>query len=377
MRILVAQTIFLGDLILTLPLIHQLKKSYPYGEIDVLVTSGLENVLQNNPNISNIITYDKKGNEKGIFGILKIAKRLRLNNYQIAFVLPGSVKTALAVYLAKIPRRIGTNHSTGLLLFKDKIKYPEELSEAPGTWLIVGLENLYRKLGGKKSFISFLFTDVVKLNPTYHAVKRHLQLLEPLNILSDEYSPKLYPSKTDENIIDEYLKVAGFNEIISIAPGSVWQTKRWSESKYIQLINKLINLKYTVLLIGGDADKMICSNIESTVNSHHLINLCGKLSILQSAAAIMRSKVVVTNDSAPMHIASAVKTHCVALFGPTVQEFGFTPIGNRYIIVEKNLECRPCTPHGGNYCPILTHDCMELITVDEVMEAVKNITDKI
>lgn len=373
MRILVAQTIFLGDLILTLPLIQQLKKSFPSSEIDVLVLKGLENVLHNNPNISTVLTYDKKGDEKGIRGIFKIAKRLRYNKYDVAFILPGSFKTAIAVYLSRTRRRIGTNHSTGLLLFKERIKYPEELSESPGGWRTLVVENFWRRLGGKNSIVSKLFTDVVTINPNIHAVDRHLQLLELLNIIANERLPTLHPSKDDENIVDEYLKVTKSDEIISIAPGSVWATKRWSNPKYIELIKKLIVSKYSVLLIGGDEDKIICSNIESSVNSNQLINLCGKLSILQSAVAIKKSKTLVTNDSAPLHIASAVNTPCVALFGPTVQEFGFTPIGNSYIIVEKNLECRPCTPHGGEYCPIWTHDCMEMISVEEVFEAIKKI----
>lgn len=373
MRILVAQTIFLGDLILTLPLIQQLKKSFPFAEIDVLVLKGLENVLQNNPIISKVITYDKKENEKGLTGILKIAKRLKLNNYKMAFVLPGSVKTAIAVYLARIPRRIGTNHSTALLLFKDKIKFPEELSEAPGSWLIMGLENLYQKLGGKNSFISLLFTDVVKLNPTYHAVKRHLQLLEPLNILSDENKPKLYPGKKDIEIVDEVLFDFGLRNIITIAPGSIWETKKWIEGGYIELIKKVIGGKNVVILVGGESDSTICERIALSVNSQYLKNLCGKLGLLQSAEVIRRSKVLVTNDSAPMHIASAIGTSCVVIYGPTSPLFGFTPIGNYHEILQKELECRPCTPHGGEHCPIWTHDCMEMISVEEVLEAVKKI----
>lgn len=373
MKILVAQTIFLGDLILTLPLIQQLKKSFPSAEIDVLVLKGLENVLHNNPNISTILTYDKVGNERGIRGICKIAKRLKKNKYDVVFILPGSFKTAIAVYLSRIPRRIGTNHSTGILLFKDKIKYPEEFSESPGGWRTLVVENFWRKIGGRNSILSKLYTDVVEINPNLHAVDRHLQLLEPMNMILDERIPKLFPSTIDEKIVDEYLKITRSHDIISIAPGSVWKTKRWPELKYIELIKKLIDLKYSVLLIGGTADKIICSNIESEVNSNQIINLCGKLSILQSAAAIIRSRVLVTNDTAPLHIASAVKTPCVALFGPTVREFGFTPIGNRHVVIEKNLECRPCTPHGGEYCPIWTHDCMEMISVEEVLEAVKKI----
>ncbi len=373
MKILVAQTIFLGDLILTLPLIQQLKKSFPSAEIDVLVSKGLENVLHNNPNISTVLTYDKEGDEKGIRGICKIAKRLKNNKYELAFILPGSFKTAIAVYLSRIQRRIGTNHATGLLLFRDKIKYPEELSESPGGLRTLVVENIWKRIGGQNSIVSQFYTDVVQINPTLHAIERHLQLHEPMNLSVSERLPKLYPSREDENKVDEYLKVTKSNEIISIAPGSVWKTKRWSDQLYIELIKKLIRLKYSVLLIGGNTDKIICSTIESSVSSHYLINLCGKLSILQSANAIMKSKVLVTNDTAPMHIASAVNTPVVALFGPTVKEFGFTPIGNRYIIVEKNLECRPCTPHGGEHCPIWTHDCMEMITVEEVLEAIKKI----
>ncbi|MCZ6776964.1 MAG: glycosyltransferase family 9 protein [Ignavibacteria bacterium] len=373
---LVAQTIFLGDVVLTIPLLQHLKHAYPEAKIDVIVSKEMEKLLICHPCVSSVLTYDKNGEDKGWSGILKTARRLASNKYSLALVLPGSVRTALAVYLARIPRRIGTDQSNGLLLFADKLKFRRELRSSPHGRSVVFLDRTWKALGGRGSFISPLFTDVVRLVPNHHATLRHLQLLEPLGIpLREELlQPQVYPSKRDIDVIDQLLIEVETQKLIAVAPGSTWATKRWPARKYEASIKQFVQEGYVIVLIGGRSDSELCASIGRKLGPKSLVDSSGKLTPLQSAELLKRCRVLLTNDSAPMHLAASVGTPVVALFGPTVPEFGFSPVGGNHVIVErKSLWCRPCTPHGGERCPIGTHECMNEISEEEVSQAVSKL----
>jgi heptosyltransferase-2 len=379
MKILVVQTIFLGDLVLTIPLLQHLRHAYPSARIDVLVRKGVEGLLASHPAVSSILTYDKAGSDRGLVGAWRVAQRLKLEGYSIALVLPGSVRSAIAVYLARIPRRIGTDQSAGILLFADKVKFPRELKSSPNGRSILFLESAWRMLGGKNSFVSTLFTDVVRIDVKNDAIHRHLQLLAPLGMPVQEsiLHSRLYPSQHDEEVVTNQLSELAVERLIAVSPGSVWATKRWPVDRYASLAREFIARGYTVCLVGGGSDVLVCEEIVQSVKSSSLLNTCGKLTPLQSADLLKRCRLLVTNDTAPMHLAAAVGTPCVAIFGPTVPEFGFAPVGDQHVILErKSLWCRPCTPHGGARCPIATHECMTGITVEEVSQAVFHLLER-
>ena len=340
---------------------------------------GWRDCLASHPAVSSILTYDKAGREGGLLGVLKLARRLRKEAYSLAIVLPGSIRTALAVYLARIPRRIGTDQSSGLLLFADRVKFPQELKSSPHARPVLLAERIWRALGGKGSFVSPLFTDVVSLNLEYDTIRRHLQLLSPLGVQIEEnlLQPKLFPSPADQKRVDEFLSGKASGNLIAIAPGSVWATKRWPLDHYKSLVGGLIQGGCTVVVIGGREDAELCERLAQHFPSDRVVNTCGQLTPLQSAEMLRKCRVLVTNDSAPMHLAAAVGTPCVAIFGPTVPEFGFTPFGPQHIIIErKALWCRPCTPHGGARCPIGTHECMTGISANEVSQAVFRVLER-
>jgi heptosyltransferase-2 len=378
-KILVTQTVFVGDLVLTLPLLQHLRFAYPKAAIDVLVLRGMEELLVSHPAVSSVLVYDKNGRDKGLLGIWRVVQGLRKQKYSMALVPPGSIRTAIAVFLARIPRRIGTDQSSGLLLFKGRVKFPRELKSSPNGLPVLLIECLWRFFGGRGSFVSPLFTDVVSLNLQHDAVQRHLQLLSPLGIPIQEklLRPELYPSSTDRWLVDELLSGKVSGDMIAIAPGSVWATKRWPLDYYMSLVQELVQANYIVLLVGGQQDIEPCEHLARNIQSNRVINAYGLFTLLQSAEILKRCRVLVSNDSAPMHLAAAVGTPCVVIFGPTVPEFGFAPVGNRHIVVEKKgLWCRPCTPHGGVHCPIGTHECMTGISVDDVKRAVVRILNR-
>lgn len=379
MRILVAQTIYPGDLVLTLPLLQHLHESYQGATLDLLVARGMEDLVSSHPAVSNVLTYDKSGAQKGWTGTVTLANVLKSKDYSVALVLPGSVRTCIAVWLARIPRRIGTDQSSGMMLFADVVKFPDAMSSSPNAWLVLPAERLWNAMTGRNSVVSSLFTDVVKLDRRKNAIERHLQLLEPLGIsVKKEFSrPRLYPRSEDINAIDAIVTVRPENTMIALAPGSTWATKRWGVQRFADLAQAILNSGMDVVIVGGPEDRELGQHIAAILPSGRAMNLCGNLSFLESAELLRRCAALVTNDTAVMHIAAAMGTPCVAIFGPTATEFGFTPAGTDHMILQKTgLPCRPCTPHGGMVCPVGTHECMTAITIEEVLMAVNNVVGK-
>lgn len=340
-NILVLQTAFLGDVVLTLPLIQVLKKKYPKTQIDMIVIPKVSGLLANHPDINEVLVFDKRRKDSGVTGILRLAGILRKRNYDIVFVPHRSLRSAVVVFLARIPQRIGFHKSAGKILLNKIVQY----------------------------------------KPSIHEIERNLSLLESImeKVEGKEF-PRLYPTQSDKKIVDELLSsenIACEKIMIGISPGTVWNTKRWFEEKFIELTKKLVDAGYRIALIGGDEDEKLCNRIKDSYFSGNVFSAAGKLTILQSAELIKRCSVLICNDSAPMHLAVAMKTTVVAIFGATVPEFGFAPYGTQDVVVEiEGLKCRPCSIHGGDKCPIKTFDCMRNISPDEVFSKVIEIVNK-
>ncbi|MBI3189025.1 MAG: lipopolysaccharide heptosyltransferase II, partial [Ignavibacteriales bacterium] len=295
-RVVVIQTAFLGDVVLTLPLIQKLKQEHPDCLIDVVVIPRCTEILKNHPDIHEVIVYDKRKQESGISGFLNKAKELREKKYDWALVPHRSVRSAALARLANIPRRVGFSNSAG----------------------------------------RWMFTDVVLYKQEQHEVVRNLQLLKSLGIQTEEkLLPRLYPSEHDHQTVTKYLEEHSLNgeRIVAIAPGTVWNTKRWLTERFAELSSNIIAKGFSVVLIGGKEDETLAHEIMSTVGLKQISSSVGKMSILQSAELIRMCSVLVTNDSAPMHLAVAMRTPVVAIFGATVPEFGFAPIGERDVVL--------------------------------------------
>ena len=334
-RILVFQTAFLGDVILTLPLVQVLHKNFPDVQIDFLTTPRAAEILRNHPAIHAVIEYDKRGGQRGVRGLMTISRLLRSRRYDVALVPHRSLRSAVIVAMSGIPIRAGFNTSTGRLFFTEIIDYKKSL----------------------------------------HEVERNLAFLKVFDIsVSEKEFPSLYPSKEDSAVVDKFLgdsKVSHGEKMIAIAPGSVWNTKRWLPERFSDLAKKISQTGMNVVLVGGKEDERLCGDIEKEVKNPKVISAAGKLSVVQSAELMRRCKVLVTNDSAPLHMAVAMRTPVVAIFGATVPSFGFAPYGDHDVVVETmGLECRPCSIHGGAQCPIGTFECMVKISAESVFEKV-------
>lgn len=377
MKVLIAQTLFLGDLVLSTPLIDHLKNGLPEARIDLLVRQSNSNILKNNPAISEVLEYDRSSRHRGLLGFVRLVRDIRCRSYDAAIILPGSVRTAVAVFLAGIPRRIGSDRSTGMSLLEPMCKFPREARRGLSNQLLFILESIWKMWDQKRSFTSMFFTDIVPLDLRLHASERYSKLVSPIVPSSTQLIRiRTYPGPDEQERIDRLLNAQGEKlTLIAVAPGSKWATKRWPPEKYSQTIellsNKMAGSSHRFVLIGGAEDGWICSAVLANTRPYLVDDYCGKLTPLESAELVRRCSVLITNDSAAMHIGSAVGTPCVAIFGPTVPAFGFTPHAVPHVLVEhKQLICRPCTPHGGGVCPLGTHQCMVDISPDEVVAAI-------
>lgn len=335
--ILIIQTAFIGDVVLTLPLAQKIKRYLKQSSIDILVTPKAAGLLVNHPSISKVIPYDKHGKDKGLIKFFQLGKRIKEKQYDLILVPHRSLRSALLTWLLKPNLSIGFDTSAGKKFFKYTVTYSR----------------------------------------TSHEIERNLYLLKPLNLPESDFElPILYPTKSDVSAIDSVMwsNDVDSSKMVAVAPGTIWNTKRWPKEKYAEVCKQLSTESYVVWLIGSKEDKDLCDDIVKGAQSDKVINVAGKLTLLQSAELIRRCKLLISNDSAPMHLAVAVRTPVVAIFGATVPEFGFAPRGEKDTVVEiMGLKCRPCSIHGGKKCPIKTFECMNSITSEMVMEKVKRI----
>lgn len=321
MPTLVIQTAFLGDVILTTPLLSALADQF--GRVDVVTTPGAAALLESHPAVRQVIVHDKHRSERGVRGVFRLARRLRAEGYARAYLPHRSWRSGLAAQLAGIPERIGFQNAPARLTY----------------------------------------TRTVARDPNLHEVPRLLALAGA----ADRYPVSLGITLADDAGAAAWLDLAGVpSHFVAIAPGSIWATKRWG--KFPALAAALDTF---VVTVGGPEDRALGDEVIAAARGGG-VNAAGSLPLRVSAALLGRAAALVSNDSAPMHMAQAVGTPTVALFGPTVPAFGFAPRGPRDVIVEMDgLNCRPCSAHGPKVCPLGHHHCMTQLEVHRVLEALQ------
>lgn len=160
----------------------------------------------------------------------------------------------------------------------------------------------------------------------------------------------------------------GFDEgkAILLFPGSVWATKRWTEEGFVKCGKALMTPGFKVYVMGGPGEETLAESVAAQIPG--AISLAGKTKIFESAQLIARSLLVIGNDSASTHLAAVCETPLIAIFGPTILEFGYRPWSAQSYVVQRNgLKCRPCGKHGHHVCPIGTHECMKGIPAEDVL----------
>lgn len=337
-NVLVAQTSFLGDTVLTLPLLSEIRRRFPVQRLTLLCLPAARELLQDHPAIDEIIAYDKKSGDRGWDGVRRAATRLQEKNFTVALTPHKSLRTALLLALAKIPRRIGFRESGG--------------------W--------------------FLFHQRAGRDPRRHDVERNLSVLQAVGVAPEACTRTLdLPvSEAVQAAVDEKLIALGIGadqEIIGVNPGSVWPTKRWSPAGFARLIALLRERHHARIVLFGGADDMPVVEDVLRRCATGVVNLVGRIGLRELAAAIGRCRVFITNDSGPMHIAVARGVPTVAVFCATTPDLGFYPYSERAIVVQRDLSCRPCASHGGRRCPLGTEACIGQVPPETVFRAVEKL----
>lgn len=299
--ILIIQTAFTGDVILATPLIEAFMAEHPGVPVDVLVRKGNEGLLQQHPGVREVLVWDKStGKYRSLW---KLFWRIRKSKYEVVI----------------------------------------NCQRFAASGILTAFSGSYQTIGFQKNPLSLFFRYQVEhtIEPGIHECERNLALIHVLG-MKGQPKPKLYPPE----------KAIASGAFITLSPASVWFTKQWPKERWIELLQR-IPAQLNVHLLGAPGDKALCDEIIQASGRTQAVNQCGKLTLLESAALIRDAVMNVVNDSAPMHLASAVDAPVAALFCSTIPEFGFGPLSSRSIVLEtpEKLACRPCGLHGKKACP--------------------------
>ncbi|WP_080054805.1 glycosyltransferase family 9 protein [Spirosoma aerolatum] len=333
-RFLIIQTAFIGDVILATALFEQLHTAYPEAVLDVLVRKGNETLLANHPFLNEVLVWHKKGTKYR--DLWRLLRTIRARKYDAVLNL----------------QRYGT------------------------MGLLTALSGAGTTIGFDKNPFSRFFTHRIahRFEPGTHEVDRNTGLLKALQSAPDFQPhplsrqalvrPKLYPSRTDYDAVHTYQH----RPYVCMAPMSVWFTKQYPSERWVELIKALPD-DLTIYLLGAPTDVHACDAIRALAGStKQVINLAGKLSLLQSAALQQSAVMNYVNDSAPLHLCSAMNAPTTAIFCSTVPQFGFGPLADvsRVVQTPERLECKPCNLHGRTACPLGHFRCAWGIQLDEL-----------
>ncbi|HUQ81289.1 MAG TPA: glycosyltransferase family 9 protein [Gemmatimonadaceae bacterium] len=338
---LVIQTSFLGDVVLTTPLIAELAQR---GPVHVVTTPAGAPLLARNPDVSALTIYDKRGSAKGVGGLANVAAELNGARTRaasvgatdgVAYLAQGSVRSATLAKLAGFRTRVGFTTSAGRWLYTRRVAYRDDRHHAERLW----------SLGAVSS----------DATPT-----------------REQLRPRLFPGGAEREAVDRLFAglPLGGGPLVALAPGSVWATKRWP---FYPDLARALPSHARIVVIGAKDDTPLASDIAAAAPGR-VLDATGQLSLLGSAELLARCTVLVTNDSAPQHLGSAVGIPTVTVFGPTVPEFGFGPLAPRSATAGvQGLECRPCDKHGPMQCPLGHWRCMRDLAATSVAEIVARV----
>jgi lipopolysaccharide heptosyltransferase II len=332
-KILVIRFSAIGDVVLTTPLLRMLKSRYPESEIDFLVKSRYAELIESHPSISRVWEFDPHAKPGGLI------RDLRNQRYDAVADLQSNFRSGW--FVSRIPAG-------------RKVRFfPERL----------------------KRFLLVRF-HLDRYTPDESVPLRYLRALEPWGVKDDGKGAELCPSPEAESSLNKKLKgMVSSAPILLLAPGAGRATKRWLPDRFGEVGRHFSERNHQVILIGGDQDRAVCHEVGHCIPDLKA-DLSGSLSLQESIALIQKARMLVTNDTGVMHIATAVQTPVVALFGPTTRQLGFYPFRAPSAVIEKALDCRPCSYHGSARCPKGHFHCMRRIQSDEVIAAAEQLMKK-
>lgn len=331
-RVLLIRLSSLGDILLMTPLLNLLRAACPWAQIDVLIKAEYSDLLRAHPGITRLLTFDSRQ------PLLRMARRLRADQYDLALDLHCTPRSQMLLRVLRA---------------RCKLTYNKRVFRRA---LLVRLGwNTLRNL-----------TPVPEL---YAAPLRRLKIkghLGPPTMHLDSGS-----RKAAEDRIARCLPEAFDRPLLAVAPGARWPTKRWPVDRFAAVAQELAQESGAAIVILGGRDEAQLASALCEILDVPVLNGAGNLSLMDSAALLSRCRLLISNDSGLMHMATALQVPVVAIFGPTVQEFGFYPFQARAEVVSEPLPCRPCSTKGSMRCPKVHHACMQDISSARVLASAR------
>jgi heptosyltransferase-2 len=336
-RILIVRTDRIGDVLLSTPAIKALRDSFPYAYIAMMVSPYAKDIVDGNPYLDEAIIYDKGGLHKSWRGSLKFAQNLKKKRFDLAIILHPTNRVHLVTFFAGIAKRIGYDRKLGFLL-TDRIKHTKQLGEK-------------------------------------HELEYNLDLLKYLGIEPKDKSLFMPIKEESERYVDELFKQEGINKkdkLLAIHPGASCPSKIWPQERFAEVADRLAeNQGFKVLVIAGPKDIALAQKVTADMR-HPAVNLAGKTSVAQLASVLERCQLFISNDSGPVHIASAVGTPVISIFGRNqrgLSPLRWGPVGEKDRILHKEVGCIECLAHN---C-VKEFACLRAISVADVLSAADSI----
>ena len=339
-KILIRSTNWIGDAIMTTPAVRSIRENFPEAEITLLALPWVADVFAASPRVDHIFVYEKNGRHQGIRGRLRLASDLRAKRYDAAVLLQNAFEAALITTFARIPVRGGyTTDGRGILLTHGVKKHSD-----------IGLK---------------------------HQVHYYQEMLAGLGLTPGKDQLELFLAADVKQSAEQGLQLCfsqqgGRVPVVGLNPGAAYgPAKRWPAEKFGRLAQLVCTQTDALLLIfGTNADCEAAARIAAAVPEHArtgIVDLTGKTNLATAMAYIDRCDAFVTNDSGLMHVAAALKTPTVAIFGST-DHVATGPFSDQARIIRKPMACSPCKE---THCPQNHFQCMEQISAQEVFAAVQ------
>jgi lipopolysaccharide heptosyltransferase II len=336
-RILVRGPNWLGDAVMCEPALRGLRRLFPDAQIALLVKPAVADLFAGHPALTRVLTYDSRGRHAGLSGKWALSGQLRRQGFDLAVLFQNAFEAAFLTFLAGVPRRYGYATDGRSLLLSDPVAVPD-----------------------RRTLV--------------HQVRYYWDLLRPLGLTGDPPTPELVVFPEEEQAMAGRFAQGGLiatDVVVGINPGSTYgEAKRWLPERFAEVTERLCRTicesreqQVSVVIFGAKGEERLGHEIAARLPSRSLV-LSGATTIRELMAAVKRCAMLLTNDTGPMHIASAFQVPVVAIFGPTDWRTT-SPFGSAHAIVRQPVDCAPCLLRE---CPI-DHRCMTRVSVDQVYEA--------
>jgi len=328
-RIMIRTTNWIGDAVMTTPALRAVRESFPDADITIVANPLVAQLFESHPDCDGVIVYDRKGKDRGLLGFLRFCARLRREHFDLSILFQNAIEAALIAFIAGVPKRLGYTHECRRLLLTHPVTVTPQLE-------------------------------------SMHHTDYYLNILAHYGVVTTKKEQRLLICPDEQEWAQQVLPTGA---VATINPGAAYgSAKRWLPQRFAAVADQLVDeYGMSIILTGGPAEAEIGHDIAAAMKSP-CTNFIGKTNVRELMALLANSNLMITNDSGPMHIGAALQTPLVAVFGPT-NHTTTSPWSDNSQIVRHDVGCSPCMLRQ---CPT-DHRCMESVTVEDVMAAVKTL----